>query len=283
LVLGAVAAAWACGPEFPWLVGQRKQALLAPVELGFDDQAPRLVAAPAKPLKAGADRIRHDNSGDVRLAQELEAAELADLGQSQRELLRRLRRLPDGEAVLREGAPLPAAITRYLAGAVHFNKVRGNDSENVAEDLARAAGHFEAVLAMAEAPSRPRAVWAAYMLGRTRGEQHDTAGAVAAFERTRDLAGRGWPDPLHLGLASLGEEARLRWHASPGDSSAAIKLYALQAAQGSESGIDSLSAVAGLLLRDPVRLQASLHDRTVQRLLLTYVLAFGEGSPTRAA
>jgi hypothetical protein len=279
LALGAAALAWACGAEFPWLLGQRKETLLASVELGFDDQAPRLVAAPAQPLKAGADRIRHDVPLHEALAKAREAAELADLAPAQRPVLLKLRQLRDGEAVLAEGSALPAAITRYVAGAVHFNKSQELHAENPAEDLAKAARHFEAVLALGEAPARPRAVWAAYMLGRTRAAQRDVPAAVAAFERTRDLARRGWPDPLFLGLASLGEEARLRWHASAGDSSAAVGLYALQAAQGSENAIDSLNTVAGLLLLDAERLDASLHDRTVQRLLLTYVLSFGEGDP----
>ena len=102
---------------------------------------------------------------------------------------------------------------------------------------------------------------------------------------------KGAPDPLGLAVASYGEEARLhltraasfvtgppiklpkeRWDAYCAETAMAVKLYAEQAAHGSESGVNSLRTVAGRLMGAPNLVKASIGDPTVQRLLVAYAL-----------
>ena len=145
---------------------------------------------------------------------------------------------------------LPASVRLYTAGAVDFHK----------GDSAKAMRRFKAILDLPASERRDREVWAAYMLGRLYGRKGEVAEASKSFALTRELANNGAPDPLGLGVASFGEEARLHLKraqvlqkAEPMSSKqrrendheivAAVRLYAEQAAHGSTIGIDSLREV----------------------------------------
>jgi hypothetical protein len=79
----------------------------------------------------------------------------------------------------------------------------------------------------------------------------------------------GAADPLGLAVASYGEEALI--HRKRGNTAAAVKLYAEQAAQGSPSGRASLLFTARELFADDAQLAAALKDPLLQQLLASYV------------
>ncbi len=131
--------------------------------------------------------------------------------------------------------------------------------------------------------------WAAFMLGRLYGSKNEIAKASKSFELTRELASNGAPDPLGLGIASFGEEARLHFkravdlqqdkEMSPEqlreygrEIVAAIRLYGEQAAHGSTIGIDSLRWVVDEVTNDDEAIAASVCDPMVQQLLVTRTL-----------
>ncbi|MBN8872472.1 MAG: hypothetical protein J0H67_06530 [Rhodospirillales bacterium] len=282
-IAGGGSLAVACGPFFPWQL--------------LDDRAATLKAAPANGfafemthlLPAAADRLTAVETGDPpqdgAIDQARAAAEAQGLTRSQVAILGRMRAAPDAAAAAAAGAGLPAAVRDYTAGAVAFRQ----------GDLAAAQGWFQAVLDLDAAAQRPRATWAAYMLGRIAARQGEPARAAAAFARTRALALAGVPDPFGLAVASYGEEARLHLDAAaalPPDPpapvaaslEAATELYAQQALRGSASGVQSLRMVAERVLggdapADPALLRAAVAQPLLQRVLVAYVMARGQDDP----
>ncbi|WP_448204408.1 tetratricopeptide repeat protein [Azospirillum sp. sgz302134] len=262
----AVTTAIACGPDFPWqLLDRREATLTAAPANGFAFEAAHLLPAPADGLKAveptGWD---HDEDKDR------DEAERAGLTEEQGGLIAAMRSAPSGDEAFARGEGLPTAVRLYTAGAVAFRT----------GDLEGATRRFDAILGLPEAERNARAVWAAYMLGRTLAARGDLDGALYAFALTRDLARGGAPDPLGLAVASFGEEARLYLAAADrtaGNDGAAIAvaatLYAEQAARGSDDGVDSLRMVAERLFEDPARLDAAIGQPIVQRLVVGYALA----------
>ena len=115
--------------------------------------------------------------------------------------------------------------------------------------------------------------------------------ARTAFQATRERALAGAPDPMGLGVASLGDEARLDLMASglvkvdgftPSDEdranagaliARAVRLYAEQAARGSAMARLSLREVASLLADNETLLRKAIGDETVRRLLVAYCIA----------
>lgn len=206
-VLAGLGVAGACGVRFPGgLYEIRAEALLRFPDFGFFSEVERLVRATGGPVLAARESDpyeplwRHGSRFDVARS----AAEARDLSADAIEAIARMRRAADGRAALEAGVDVPLAARLYTAGAVDFR--RG--------DFAAAAGHFAAVLDLPLADGAPRAVWAAYMLGRSEAKRGDPDAAAAAFRRTRDLALAGAPDPLELAVASYGEEARLSYDAA---------------------------------------------------------------------
>lgn len=276
LALLAGSLAWACGPDFPFqLLDDRSQTLKQTPANTFAFEMMHLAPKPARtfPVEEGS---AWKSSSDVS---EHEAASLAPAAH---DAVKRMRGAASGEEALRLGSGLDEDVKLYTAGAVDFH----------AEDYAAAIRRFQAVLALA-ADRRPhRAVWAAFMLGRTSDKLGDREAAAKAFMLTRELAVAGGFDPEGLASASFGEEARLHLQAAEtitdedenlstpesalrfaGEIAKAVSLYAEQAAQGSQSGVSSLRVVAQALLAEPNWMTAAVGEPLVQRLLVAYVLA----------
>jgi hypothetical protein len=161
------------------------------------------------------------------------------------------------EGARRGGGPEETA--RYEAGARLFQETRPDE----------AAKRFGEVLAL---PAEQRArfsTFAAFMLGRLTSMPE----SATHFAQVRELVRQGFDDPLGLAVASLGEEARERW--DRGEDAEAIRLYAQQAAYGSDSGRASLLLVARALMRDEPRMRRALAEPLAQRLLATYAWTRG--------
>ncbi|UZD95382.1 hypothetical protein LOY64_29695 [Pseudomonas corrugata] len=267
--------ALACGPEFPMrLLDNRAQSLAELPEGSFRFEIKRLGHAIAA-LKPASEATRNPdyNYDDLSayVAQRSEAERIG-LTPPQQALVERLRALTDVDEVAVQAANLPAELRLYAIGAAAFG----------AGENQRAAQTFQELLAL-PADQRPlRSTWAAYSLGRalfavsTEAGNEDPAAlqdqARAAFRQARDLSVAGFSDPLELGIASLGEEARVAYTADDWDS--AIKLYATQSLYGSEVGYSSLLYLAADLSGQPDdRLSELLKVDAVQRLLTSYLLS----------
>ncbi|ALM87109.1 hypothetical protein ASB57_19565 [Bordetella sp. N] len=114
-----------------------------------------------------------------------------------------------------------------------------------------------------------------------------------AYERVRALARTGADDSQGLAVASYGQQALLYLAGpdgtcgyadisnqapcaddlAPAALKHAIHLYAEQAAQGSNSGLQSLSTLADWALSSPDRVRSLIDDSVARRLLVAYALA----------
>jgi hypothetical protein len=274
-------AAWACGPDFPMrLLDNRGQSLAELPEGNFNFEVNRLGHAIAG-LKHLTEAV---NSMDVTdYEQQRSQAEQAGLTAEQQALVQQLRGLSDARRVEVEGASLPAELKFYLGGAVAFT----------GGDHALAAEYFHKVLAL-PADQRPlRSTWAAYSLGRALFAMSSQAGAGPevlaqsrkAFEQTRQLSIDGFSDPLELGVASLGEQARVA--RTVGDWNSAIELYATQNLHGSAVGFTSLKLLMADLSALPEdQLAELLKDKPVQQLVTASLISrlgwsFGDQPPNQ--
>lgn len=299
-----IGTAIACGPNFPWqLLDDRDDTESSAVVLGFPFQASRLVAA-NDGLRAVEDiksyrevndytqSNRDLNDPEAVLAEREEAKSgawrgLADPALDADALLAKLaaaRAAPDGEAALKAGAGLPLAVATYIAGAIEFR----------ADRLDEALRFFKAIEQMPPAERRLRIVAALYMQGRTQERLGDLAKARDAFQAARRHAETGAPDPMGLGVASLGEEARIDlveavlvkppWPAtipSPDGGTVgrlianAVRLYAEQAARGSKMAVLSLHEVADRLTDSDRSRELGLAaaDPLVRRLIVAFIIA----------
>jgi hypothetical protein len=260
--------ALACGPDFPMrLLDNRGQSLTELPEGNFSFEISRLghVISGLKNVTAGADYS--DQADAVALRDQ---AEQAGLSAEQQVLVKHLRSLTDAHQVETEGAQLPPELRWYLAGAVAFG----------AGDNASAAGYFKKVLALPAEQRASRSTWAAYSLGRALFAMSAEAGAAPdlleqsakAFEQTRQLSIDGFSDPLELGVASLGEEARVVRTA--GDWNRAIELYATQNLHGSAVGYTSLKVLmADLLALPDDQLAELLKGQPVQQLVTASLIS----------
>ncbi len=280
LALGALVplgAAQACGPEFPYrLLSDRSGALGELPEGNFAFEIGRIASAVPGLGQAGNATLEpYWDENNQRYVDARTAAEQAQLGGERFALVSRLRGLTDARQAEAEGAALPAELRLYSAGAVAFAR----------HDMALAADYFRRVLALPEAERPLRGTWAAYSLGRALAEHAvsapdtplDEAAALqrqrdlrqqarAAFQQARAMTVAGADDPLELGIASLGEEARLAL--DEGDWSSAIRLYASQSRQGSSTGYSSLRELSRQLTRlDDAQLRPLLDIPEVQQLL----------------
>jgi hypothetical protein len=291
VLLVGTAVAWACGPFFPaQLLDDREATLRATPANSFAWEAARLVEA--------TDRLSAVEADPYSWSEEpAEDPEQDGLDAPQRRSLAAMRSAGDGEAAWAAGAGLPEAVRLYTAGAQDWRAAHAEapaDAAAPAAQLDRARARFEAVLALPAAEAGPRAVWAAYMLGRVHAEAGSRAAAIEAWERARALALGGAPDPRGLAVASLGEQARLFLVAADGrrcgwnelvgaedgcadgvpadDLQQAIQLYAAQAARGSRGAVASLGAIAAWALREPARVERLIRDPVARRLLVAYAL-----------
>ena len=271
--------ALACGPDFPMrLLDNRGQSLAELPEGNFSFEISRLGHAISglKNVTAGADYSDQPDAVALR-----DQAEQAGLSAEQQVLVKHLRGLTDAHQVETEGAQLPPELRWYLAGAVAFG----------AGDNALAAGYFKKVLALPAEQRASRSTWAAYSLGRALFAMSAEAGAspdlleqsAKAFEQTRQLSIDGFSDPLELGVASLGEEARVVRAA--GDWNRAIELYATQNLHGSAVGYTSLKLLmADLMTLPDDQVAELLKGQPVQQLVTASLISrlgwsFGEQPP----
>ncbi|MNK77862.1 hypothetical protein D3C87_974770 [compost metagenome] len=271
--------ALACGPDFPMrLLDNRGQSLAELPEGNFSFEISRLGHAikGLKNVTAGANNA--DETDPVALRDQ---AEQAGLSAEQQVLVKHLRSLTDARQVETEGAQLPPELRLYLAGAVAFG----------AGDPALAAGYFKKVLALPAEQRASRSTWAAYSLGRALFAMSVEADAAPglleqsarAFEQARQLSIDGFSDPLELGVASLGEEARVVRTA--GDWNRAIELYATQNLHGSAVGYESLKLLMADLMTLPEDQVAKLlKGQPVQQLVTASLISrlgwsFGDQPP----
>ncbi|WP_085594018.1 MULTISPECIES: hypothetical protein [unclassified Pseudomonas] len=280
-----LAPALACGPTFPMrLLADRPQTLAELPEGSFKFEISRLGQAVAGLKPVAKDAFNSDYSlPESYEVQQRNWAERQGLDEAQRTLVGQLRKLDDGRAAEQQGASLPAEIRLYTAGAVAFN----------AGDSQLAAEYFRKVLELPTQQRALRSTWAAYSLGRAfrsihaeaneldeQGRRETLQAARQAFIQARQLSVDGFSDPLELGIASLGEEARIL--KDQGDWSQAIDLYASQSLQGSEVGYSSLKQVVNELGSLPdEQLLEQLKKPAVARLLTASLVShqgwsFGE-------
>ncbi|MBB2495376.1 hypothetical protein [Aquipseudomonas ullengensis] len=253
LPLGTVQA---CGPGFPHrLLEDRSQTLKELPEGSFEFEI-RRISQPIPGLGQAGEATfdRYFEAPDPRDSESRTASEKQQLSPKYFSLVSRLRDLTDARQAEIEGAELPPELRLYTAGAVAFTQY----------DMALAADYFRRVLALPAAERPLRSTWAAYSLGRALAvlaisapnsmlddvaalqRQHDLRQqAQAAFRQARELSIAGLADPLELGIASLGEEARLAM--DDGNWDAAIHLYTSQFLHGSSTGYSSLGYVYGRL------------------------------------
>lgn len=258
LALGITLQAWACGPDFPEnLLDHRGATLTHLPARGFAAEAARLVPAPPGAATAGSVGIGSHGDAEVRAG--VERDWLGD----QAELAQRVREADSGAAAWNLGAGLPVEARRYLAGAAAF--AQG------AHDEARQ--RFASVLELPAAERRHYGPWAQYMLGRLLADTVP-AEAAAAFAQVRELVAAGADDPLGLALDSQGEQARQLL--ATGDTAGAVRLYAEQAARGSELGWTSLLVVAWRIVASDTELDAAAHDALSRKLVAAYLITRGD-------
>jgi hypothetical protein len=271
--------ALACGPDFPMrLLDNRGQSLAELPEGNFRFEINRLGHAIGG-LKDVTEVAYGMDATDY--AEQRSLAEQTGLTVEQQALVKQLRGLTDARQVEAQGASLPAELRLYLAGAVAF----------AADDQGLAADYFQKVLALPADQRALRSTWAAYSLGRALFAMSSQAGAGSdllaqsrtAFEQTRQLSIDGYSDPLELGVASLGEEARVA--RTVGDWDSAIELYATQNRHGSTVGYTSLKLLMADLANMPEeQLAELLKHQPVQQLVTASLISrlgwsFGDQPP----
>ncbi|VVM88419.1 hypothetical protein PS662_02697 [Pseudomonas fluorescens] len=273
--------ALACGPDFPMrLLDNRGQSLAELPEGNFQFEINRLghLIAGLKPVTG----IAYSSMEALDYAEQRDNAEQAGLTAEQQTRVKQLRTLTDAHQVETEGASLPTELRLYLAGAVAFN----------AGDYGLAADYFNKVLALPADQRGLRSTWAAYSLGRALFAMSAEADANpdllaqsrTAFKQARQLSIDGFNDPLELGVASLGEEARVARAA--GDWNSAIELYATQNLHGSAVGYTSLKMLmADLAAMPEAQLSTLLNGKPVQQLVTASLISrlgwsFGDQPPT---
>ncbi|MGE8065722.1 hypothetical protein [Pseudomonas sp. NPDC089569] len=270
---------WACGPDFPMrLLDNRAQSLAELPEGSFSFEVSRLGHAVAG-LKNVSATVYSMDGPDY--AEQRTQAEQIGLSIEQQALVKQLRTLTDARQVEEQGASLPAELKLYLAGAVAF----------AAGDSGLAVEYFQKVLALPADQRALRSTWAAYSLGRALFAKSSEAGADPdslvqarnAFAQARKLSIDGFSDPLELGVASLGEEARIA--RTEGDWGSAIELYATQNLQGSAVGYSSLKLLVNDLAAMPEdQLAVLLQVKPVQQLVTAALISrlgwsFGDQPP----
>ena len=257
----------ACGPDFAWrLLENRSTALQEMPETNFQYE----MAHWATPL-TGLPKIT--DNGDNWRDPELPSAQM----QIEKKLLisTQFARLDAirpqlgvlSDAQIRQATQgFPISSQLYLLGAAAFAQ----------GDLALAQQYFLQVLALPKTQQQAYGLWAQYSLARSFRLQSMPDAALQTFQKIQQQVMTGTPDPLNLGISSLGEQARLHLEKDnrPNAWGVAIDLYAQQYAQGDMSGYASLKLLVKQLLNLPTaQLQAQLQSPQVQRLLVAWLLS----------
>ena len=106
-------------------------------------------------------------------------------------------------------------------------------------DQARAA--WEDLLKRPEQDRHYRTVWATFMLGKLALKTKDYPAATQWFQRTREIAKKGFADSLGLAAESYGWEGRSEWKQDHPEKAA--QLFLTQLALGDDSAVVSLKAL----------------------------------------
>jgi hypothetical protein len=258
--LGLSAPALACGPDFPVTLLDRRAEVMQQLTDGAFEFAP---LAQADGLVA----VETQGGEDSHRAQ----VERAGLEPAQLERLDRMRAMSDADSALDAAGDLPTEIALYTAGAVAWH----------AGDLDRATALFRSVLDLPPEQRTQRGLWASYMDARVLSFSADAVAADAAFERTREWARNGAPDPLGLGVASFGEQAQM--HLRQGDLPRALQWYREQAAHGSRIAVDSLHEIMREHFADAASLDRLLDSDIGRELAIRYLSSHSSSLPNAAA
>ena len=246
----------ACGPDFPvTLLDSRKQTLLDLSEGVFDFEVSRLLPLPTAGLTP-VDSDTWTSGEELRTT-----AEALGLDSASATKIAAMRGSDNALAAEGLGQGLAPELLLYTAGAVAWQQ----------RALDPAHAYFRAVLDLPPAERPLRGVWASYMDGRMLLLNGAIKAADAAFARTREWAAAGAADPLGLGVASFGEQARA--YLNTGDPVSAVRLYAQQAAYASRSGRNSLLFVARKAFVDAQLRETLLGDALGRQLLVAYLFA----------
>jgi len=286
IVLPGAFALWACGPFFPpWLLTDESRILEAPTTWLRESLQPLLLAG--KPAFMAV----IDEKGPYR---QTAAADRADLEAALAGMpAERRQALIDGygqtrEAIVKLGESLgawreeamwadpkpprpeppalavppglPGEFEDYLRGAIAYHQDK--------PDAARAA--WRKLLARPAAERRYRTSWATFMLGKVDLEA-DPAAAIQEFQRTRELVGQGFPDPLGLAAASLGWQARAELLRKRYDE--ALKIYLQQAKAEDPTAVPSIRRAASKALDDPAGLVRVARSPEARAIETAYVLS----------
>ena len=253
----------ACGPDFAWrLLEDRNVAMQELPETNFQYE----MAHWASPLKGLPILSQSSDTGQDQATESAQInAEKRRLTPAQLEQLTALRpQLASlSEVELQQATQgFPAASRLYLLGAAAFER----------QQFAQAQEYFLQVLALPKHIQQPYALWATYSLARILRLQGQTDAALQTFEKVQQQVINGTPDPLNLGISSLGEQARLQRDRQ--GVGVAIGLYAQQYAQGDVSGYASLKMIAKQLVSlPPDALNTALESPEVQQLLVAWLLS----------
>jgi hypothetical protein len=285
VALSAALALWACGPFFPrWLLSSEAGILEAPTVWLRDALQPVPADKPPFPVVQDEKGPLHQTAAADR--RDLETA-LAALPPAHRQaMIDPYVKVRDAIVAWREQvaawreaaqwadpkpprpAPprlavpsgLPGEFEDYLRGAVAYHQDQ--------PDAARAA--WEKLLARPESERRLRSTWAAFMLGKVTIEK-DPAAAVRWFERTRELAAKGFPDPLGLAQASLGWQGLAEMERRQPDE--ALKLYLQQEKAGEPTALASIRRVCAKALDDPEALKRLARSAQARPVFTAWVLS----------
>ena len=256
----------ACGPDFPvTLLNQREAVLMTLPEGNFYFEASRLLPS------VGAQYPVAESAAWEAPEDGLRRAEAEGLSAAQQAQVLTVRGASTIAEANRLAAGLPTEVIEYTLGAVAWK----------AGEFELARDHFQAVLDLPMGAQARRGLMALYMLGRAQALLGDEATAHT-FQTVRERVRSGTADPLGLATASLGEEAFLALQA--GEIEHAIAGYAEQAAQGSQSGLNSLLAIGrSEWLRDPEYRTRLLHGSLGQKLALAYLFSRSHELPSESA
>lgn len=299
-------AALACVGEPSWQLFNDRDATLkmTPVN-GFDFEVNRITVK-AKDNLVAKEQEPREYWNDKPVPPEVLDVEAKELGEALAKIAAQARAAKSGDEAFAVAAPLAMDARLYIAGAVDFRLKR----------YAQAHKRFVALMAMPERDRKLRSVWAQFMLGRVAAAEEKDDEAAKAYQATRALSLAGWSDPMALGVASFGEEARVHLNAAkrlygppeppkpedpanteaapdpfmanaplPAKSAkayrremaAAADLYQQQFSHGSNGALASLQRVAVTLLTRPDRIDAAAFDPFLQQLMVFYALSSNAG------
>lgn len=164
---------------------------------------------------------------------------------------------------------LPAEFALYLRGAACYHT----------QHYSEAVAYWEQLLALPEVERPYRSTWAAYMLGRAR-QKMGSSMAIADYERTRELAGRGFSDPLDLARGSIGWQARLEMDYGHFTSALLHYMEFFRAGDAYErhDAAQSLEILCANLLRDSESASAAAADSLSRQVVSLWLISGGSAA-----